>query len=162
MITSAYSKSSNSLGFSPILQKFYEMMCEIIISKTVRRIFLFFCQSRFINNFMVKNSFSEPQNHRKLNILRPIYFKKISAHRFEDLICTNKLDIFFFRKIFSEGLGAFFTTEKLLIWAPFFPPKNYFYTFFQRWLFNFNMLLKTCFRNLFRKTVKKWLFYSFK
>ena len=59
MITRVYSKSSNSSGFNPILQKFYEMICEIIISKTVCGIFLFFCQSRFINNFMEKNNIEE-------------------------------------------------------------------------------------------------------
>ena len=42
VITSAYSKSSNFSSFVPILQKFYEMICEIIISKTVCGIFLFF------------------------------------------------------------------------------------------------------------------------
>ena len=45
-------------------------------------------------------------------------------------------------------------TEKPLIWAPFFSTKNLFYTFCQRWLYNFDILLKTYFRNLFRKTVK--------
>ena len=154
MITSAYSKTINSSGFQPILQKFYEMICEIIFSKTVCGILLVFLSIEFINNFMEKNNFSEPQNHRKLNISRPIYFKKISAHHFEELIYTNKLDGFFFEKHCFQGLGAFFTTKKPLIWAPFFPQKIILY-FFQRWLFNFNMILKICFRNLFRKTVKK-------
>ena len=36
----------------------------------------------------------------------------MSAHRFEDLICTNKLDIFFLEKFFFQVLGAFFTTKK--------------------------------------------------
>ena len=124
MITSAYSKSSNSSGFNPILQKFYEMICEIIVSKTVYGIFLFFCQLSFINNFMVKNNFSEPKNHRKLNISRLIYFK-ISAHGFVDLICTNKLEEYFFsKKFFFQGLGAFFTAAKPLICASFFSTKN--------------------------------------
>ena len=74
---------------------------------------------------MEKNNYSEPGNNQKLNISRTIYFKKISAQRFEDLICTNKLDRFvFFEKHFFQGLGAFFTTEKPLIWAPFFATKN--------------------------------------
>ena len=42
VITSAYSKSSNFSGFNPILQKFYEMICEIIVSKSMCGIFLFF------------------------------------------------------------------------------------------------------------------------
>ena len=69
---------------------------------------------------MEKNNFSELQNHRKLNISRNIYFKKSSAHHFEDLICT----IFFFEKHFFQGIGGFFTTEKPVIWAPFPPTKN--------------------------------------
>ena len=142
------------------------MTCEIIVSKTMCGIFLIFCRSSFINNFMVKNSFSEPKNQRKLNISRPIYFLKISAHCFVSLICTNKLEEIFFQKsFFFQGLGAFFTTATWLIWASFFSTKNFFhkfYTFFQRWLFEFNIILKTCFKNLFGKTAKKWWFYSFK
>ena len=108
MIISWHSKSSNYLVFNPILQKFYEMICEITVYKTIRGIFLIFCRSSFINNFMVKNNFLEPKNHRKLNISRPIYFKKISAHRFVDLICTNKLEEFFFQKIFLSRTWSFF------------------------------------------------------
>ena len=52
-------KGSNSSGFHPILQKFYEMICEIIVFKTVGRIFLIFCRSSFINNFIEKSNFSE-------------------------------------------------------------------------------------------------------
>ena len=64
----------------------------------------FFCQSIFINNFMEKNNFSESQNHQKLNISRPISFKTISAHRFEDHIYINKLDgVFFLKNTFSKS-----------------------------------------------------------
>ena len=57
---------------------------------------------------MVKVSFSEPKSQRKLNISIPIYLKKkIFAHRFVGLICTNKLEGFFFQKIFFQGLGTF-------------------------------------------------------
>ena len=55
-----HSTSSNSSGFNPVLQKFYMMICEIIVYKTVGGIFLIFCQSIFINNFIVKSEFSEP------------------------------------------------------------------------------------------------------
>ena len=112
MVTSPYSKSSNSSGFNSILQKFYEMICEIIASKTVGGIFLLFCQSSCINNFMEKNNFSELQNHQKLNISKPIYFEKISAHRFEDRICSNKLDGFFFQKTFFSRAWSFFRDWK--------------------------------------------------
>ena len=124
MITSAYSKSSNSSGFNSIIQKFYEMICKIITSKTVCEIFIFFCQSRFINSFMEKNNFSEPENHRKLNISRIIYFKKISAHRFEDLIFTNKSDRFFFwKKFFFKDLELFLRLKNYQFGRHFFPQK---------------------------------------
>ena len=93
---SAYSESSNSLEFNPNLQNLFEMICEIIFSKTMCGIFLNFCRSRFINNSVAKNNFLEPSNHQKLNTSRPIYIKRISTHRFEDLTCTNELEVFFF------------------------------------------------------------------
>ena len=131
-ITSAYSKNSNSSGFKPILQEFYEMICEVIVSKTVCGIFSFFCQSSFINNFKKKSNFSEPWNHRKLNISRPIYFKNISAHCFEDPIYTNKLDRFFFRKTFFSRTWSFFHDWKTInLGGGFFPQKNNFILFFK-------------------------------
>ena len=63
-----------------------------------------FCRSCFINNFAVKNSFLDPKTQRKLNNLRPVYLKKISAHRFVGLICTNKLEAVFF---FFENVELF-------------------------------------------------------
>ena len=137
MITSAYSKSSNSSGFNPILQKFYEMICEIIVSKTVCGIFLIFCRSSFIDNFIVKSNFSGTLKSPKLKYLKTHLFEKISTHHFEDNIWKNKPDQFFFEKIFFQGLGAFFVTAKPLIWASFFSTKNKFYSFFQVWSFNF-------------------------
>ena len=58
--------------------------------------------------------------------LRPLYFKKISMHRFLGIvfICTNKLIEFFFKKFFFQGLGPFFTTVKPLIWVSFFSIKS--------------------------------------
>ena len=75
VIASAHSKISNSSGFNPIVQKFYEMICEIIASKTLCGFFLIFCRSNFINNFMVKSNFLEPRNHGKLNMLRSFILK---------------------------------------------------------------------------------------
>ena len=131
MITSAHSKSSNSSGFNPILQKFYKMICEIIFSKRICGIILTFCRSSFINNFMVKNSFSEPKNQWKLNNSKPVYFQKISALHFVGLICTNKPEGHFFDKFFCQGLGAFLTTARRLIWASFFTTKNNCILFFE-------------------------------
>ena len=131
MITSPYSKSSKPLWFSPILQKFYKMICEIIISKTICRIFLFFCQSRFVNNFMEKNKFSEPQNHQMFNSSRSFYFEKLSAHGIEDLICRNKLDIFLFEKFFFKDLDFFSSLKNQLFGRHFFPQKFNFILFFK-------------------------------
>ena len=126
VITSAHSKNSNSSGFNPILQNFYNTSCERIVSKTVCGNFLIFCSSSFTNNFMVKNSFSEPKNKRKLNISRPIYFEEISTQCFVGLICTNKREGLFYGKCFFQGLGAFFTTAARLIWASLISTKNNF------------------------------------
>ena len=86
------------------------------------RNFLDFLSIEFFNDFMVKNNFSEPKNHQKLNISRPISIKKNFAHRFVGLICTNKPEesFFFFENFFFQGPGAFFTTAKPLFWALFF------------------------------------------
>ena len=131
MIISWHSKSSNYLVFNPILQKFCEMICEITVHKMLCGIFLIFCRSSFINNFMVKNNFLKSKNHWKLNISRTIYFKKISSQRFVDLICTNKLEVFFFQKIFlSRSWGSFHECKTTNL-GPFFPQKIDFILFFK-------------------------------
>ena len=133
MITSAHSKSSNSAGFNRILQKFYKMICEIIVSKTVCGVFLIFCWSSFINNFMVKKSFSEPKNQRKLNILRPIFFEKISSHSFVGVICTYKREGFFFfwKKFFSRTWSFFHDCSMTNLGVIFFQKKKNFMLFFK-------------------------------
>ena len=118
VITTAHSKSSSSSGFNPILRIY-----KIIVSKTLCGIFFIFFRSSFINNFMVKNNFLEPKNHQNLNISRPIYFKKISAHRFVGLICTNKLEAVFFLKMWS-----FFRNCKTTNLCFIFFHKKWFYT----------------------------------
>ena len=128
MTTSAYSKSSNSSGFNPILRKFCMIICEIFVYKTVCGIFLISCRFSFINNFIVKSP--KLKYHRNLNISRPIYLEKISVHCFEDHICTNKLEDCFFRRKFFQGLAAFFTTAKPLIWVSFFSTKKIILCFF--------------------------------
>ena len=123
MTTSAHSKSSNSSGFNPILQNFYEMICEIIASKTVCGIFLIFCRSGFINNFMVKNNFSP-----KVKYLETHLFLKNTAHRFEDLILANKLEEFkknffflsrtwrFFRDCKTTNLGVISFHKEIILY----------------------------------------------
>ena len=57
----------------------------------------------------------------------------------------------FLQECKTTNLGVIFLHKKLNLY------------YFQVWLFNFNIiLLKTCFKNLFRKTEKKLWFYSFK
>ena len=142
MITSAYSKSSDSLWFNPILQKFYEMICEIIVSKTVRRIsfffffFFFVCQSSFINDFMEKNNFSESQNHRKLNISRLIYFSKF-PHLALKILSAQISWKGFFRKTFSSRTWSFFHNWKTTNLSVIFFTKNLFHTFILKVIIEF-------------------------
>ena len=131
-MTSAHSKSSNSSGFNPILKKFYKMICKIIVSKTVGRIFLIFCRSISINNSMLKNSFSEPNNQRKLNISRPICFKKNVRTPF----CRSYLyklagRIFFPKNFFFNDLKLFSRLQHDQFGRLFFRQKNNF-TLFSR------------------------------
>ena len=63
---------------------------------------------------MEKNNFSE--NH--------LFKKKIPHAALKILSAQISWTDFFFEKHFFQGLGAFFMTEKPLIWAPFFPTKN--------------------------------------
>ena len=56
----------------------------------------------------------------------------MSAYRLKDLTGTNKLEVFFFqKKHFFQGLAAFFTNVKPLIWASLFAQKNMSYLFFK-------------------------------
>ena len=93
------------------------MIREIIVSNTVSGIFLIFCRSSFTNNFIVENNFSTLKSPKLIfrNISRTIYLKKISAHRFEHHVRSNKLQEFFFETIFRQGNGPFFATTKPLI-----------------------------------------------
>ena len=108
MITSAYSKSSNSSGFNPILQKIYDVICEIIVCKMVCRIFLIVRRSNFVDNFIVNSTFFGTLKSPKLKYLETHLFKKISAHRFEDHIYTSKLEKKIFRKFFVSTTWSFF------------------------------------------------------
>ena len=125
------------LGFNPVLQKFYEMIFEKIFSKTLCGLFLIFCGSCFINNFVVRDRFSEPQKLSR----NPFILKKIPL---EHLIWTNKL----------EGLKIIFSTAKSLIWPSHFCAKIKFYDFFQVRLFNFNAIFKTCLNIYLKKLTK--------
>ena len=138
MITSAYFKSSNCSMFNPILHKFYVIICEIIVSKTVSGIFLTFCRSSFIDNFIVINNFWNLKINRNLNISRPIYLKQNSVHSFEDHICTNKLEeLFYVKNVFSRTWSFFRDCKTTDLDFSFFHKKIILYFLFQflSWLF---------------------------
>ena len=99
------------------------MIREIIDPKTLREIFLIFCRSSFINNFIVKNYFLGPLNHRNLNF-NEVNNEANPAHRFEDHIYKNKVEGIFFRKNFFQRLVAFLAAAKPLNWTTFFSAKN--------------------------------------
>ena len=79
-MTSAYSKSSISLGFNPISQKFCKIVCEIIFSRTVCGIFLIFCRSRFINSFVAKKKIFRNREITKSLISRDTFVLKKFPH----------------------------------------------------------------------------------
>ena len=127
MINSAHSKSSNSSGFNPILQKFYKMINEIIVSKTVCGVFLIFCWSNFINNFMVKNSFSEPKKLAKNKYLEThSFWKKFRTpfcrsylYKYEGRILKKKKKIFFkdfFHDCSTTNLGVILFHKKIILY----------------------------------------------
>ena len=89
--------------------------------------FCWFLCSCIFNNYVEKSKFWNRKINKSENILRCIYFKIISANVFEDLVCTNKLEVFFLKNwFFSEtwsffneckttNLGVIFCTRKLLL-----------------------------------------------
>ena len=129
----AYSETSSSPGFHSILHNFHKMIFEIIYCKTVSWIFLTFCRLHFINNFEVKNNFSEPWDYQKLNISRRMYFKEISGHRFQDLICTNNVESKLFKSFFNffPKTWSSFKIAKHVFGREFFAQKSNFILFFK-------------------------------
>ena len=73
----------------------------------------------------MKNNFSELWNHEKLNISRTIYFEKNFPHRFEGIIFTDKLEGFFFSKIyFFKDLELFSRLQNHSFGPHFFSQKD--------------------------------------
>ena len=137
------------------------MIREIIVSNTACEIFLIFCLSSLINNFIVKSNIWEPQKHQNLNISRTIHLKKI-PHTLLNIICAQISSKNFFSKMFFSRTWSFNHDYKTTNLGLIFFHKKLFCTFLQVWLFNFNIILSICCKNVFRKTVKKWWFYAFK
>lgn len=134
-ITSAYTKSSNSQSFNPILQKFYKMMCEKLVSETVCGIFLSFVYTK---NVIVKKIFWNCRIIKSWNIWKPYYFWKMSKNSFEDVVCTFKLEKIFCKKYLKKkkDLVAFPKYQTTNLGFIFLHTK--FYTFSQVW----NLMLR--------------------
>ena len=120
-------------------------------------IFLIFCWTSFIN-------FIEAQFFRTLKLLKLKYleinlFKKknnlhIVLKNISAQVSWKNFFFFFFRKkIISRTWGFFCDCKTTDLGLIFFHKKLILY-FFQVWLFNFKIVLKTCFKNLFGKTEK--------
>ena len=146
---------------NPILEKFCEMIWNNFIQNDVQNFLDFFSIHVFLIILLWRTIFRNIKFTKNCNIFRQSILKKISTHRFEDLICWKDF-FFFFKKIFFSMTWNFFHDCKTKHLGVFFGTKNQFYTFLQVWLFNFNAILKTSFQNSFTETEKKWWFYSFK
>ena len=107
-------------------RSFTRWSVRFLSSKLCAEFCWFFCSCIF-NNYVDKSKFWNRKINKSENILRCIYFKIISANVFEDLVCTNKLEVFFLKNwFFSEtwsffneckttNLGVIFCTRKLLL-----------------------------------------------
>ena len=129
----------------------------MIYSRMVFGIFLIFCRSRFINNFVVKNNFSEPWN-QKLYISRHIHFEKFSR-RILKILSLQKAGRIFFQKYFFIDLVELFSRlqNHSFLGVICFHKKLTVY-----FISSANNFIKTFFKNLFKKTRQKWWFNSLK
>ena len=130
------------------------MICEGIFSKIVCGIFLIFCSSHFINNFAVMNNFGTPKSPKLKYLDTNLKFPHTVLKIFSAQINRNYFFFFnfsrtcnFFHECKTTNLGTF-SHKKLILQV------------FWVWLFNFDTILKTCLKNLFRKTEEKRWFYS--
>ena len=118
-----------SLTFQGLIlscRSFTRWSVKFLSSKLCAEFCWFLCSCIF-NNYVEKSKFWNRKINKSENILRCIYFKIISANLFEDLVCTNKLEVFFLKNwFFSEtwsffnecrttNLGVIFCTRKLLL-----------------------------------------------
>ena len=123
-------KPSNSSAFNPILQKFYETICEIIVSETVCEIFLISCQSSLLIIYCDEEFFGTLKLP-KLKYIETYLLKKNPANLFEYHICTNRLEGFFFKKTFFKDLERFSRLQNHWFGPNFFPQKINFILFFK-------------------------------
>ena len=115
-------KISSSLGFNCVLQKLYQRIFQIIAFKRISGIFLiFFVVPVLLIILLWRATFRNRKSPKaqSYNIWRSIYFKKNSTYYFEDIIYSNKLKGFFFKKDFFQesktpNLDIIFLQKKIL------------------------------------------------
>ena len=88
-------------------RSFTRWSVRFLSSKLCAEFCWFFCSCIF-NNYVDKSKFWNRKINKSENILRCIYFKIISANLFEDLVCTNKLEVFFLKNWFFSETWSFF------------------------------------------------------
>ena len=117
MIASNYTKTSNSLGFQPILQTHHEMICEIPFFQNGLRNFLdFFCRSCSSFVFCIVKSKFRNRKSPKVKISRdPFLFKKIPRTILKALSAKISWKHSFFTKTFFQRPVVFLTYAKPLI-----------------------------------------------
>ena len=122
---------------------------------------MFKSELAYLQWFYCEEQFFGTLKSPKLKYLEKPFIQKNVRHIILKIISAqiSRKNFFFPKKIFFQWFGDFFATIKPLIWASFFSTKKHFFSFFQVWLFNFNIILNICFKILFRKTVKNWWFY---
>ena len=98
-------------------KKFYKIICEILVSKTVCGSFL------ILVNFVLKSKFGNHKITESWNISRKIYFEKFPQTVLKILSAKIRWKLLFLRDFFQK-LGAVFGNEKSLLCAPFFCAKN--------------------------------------
>ena len=115
--------------------------------------FFVFCSS--LKTLIRRKIFRHRKTNKDWNISRSTYFKGISMHYFKDLICTYKLEEFFFKKNFLSRTGSFLHESKALIWASVFAQKiKIDFTLLNKSLKNLKFLLL-----IFKiKNIFKWYF----
>ena len=141
MITSAYSKSSNSSGFNPILQKFYKMICEIIVFKTVCGILLVFFVNRILLIILWRTIFRNCKITKSWISRDPFISKKFPRTVLKIVSVQISWTDFFSKSIFLRTWSFFHDWKTTNLGTISFHKKIILY-FLQRWLFNFNILLK--------------------
>ena len=99
-----------SLTFQGLIlscRSFTRWSVKFLSSKLCAEFCWFLCSCIF-NNYVEKSKFWNRKINKSENILRCIYFKIISANLFEDLVCTNKLEVFFLKNWFFSETWSFF------------------------------------------------------